>query len=73
MTKFFKKSKKLYFGVIWGNFSPNLGKNEFSWKKGLYQLLIIPIIYLGGKILKILQLIPDKNAELLMDRQAVIL
>ena len=69
MTKFFKKCKKPYFGVIWGNFSPSLGENEFSWKKGLCQFLNIPIIYHGAKILKILQLISDKNAELLMDRQ----
>ena len=36
MTKFFKKSKKKIFGVIgprWP-FCPNLGKNEFSLKKG---------------------------------------
>ena len=33
MTKFFKKSKKLYSWVISGNFCPYLGKNEFSWKK----------------------------------------
>ena len=33
MAKFFKKSKKPYFGVISGNFCPYLGKNEFSWKK----------------------------------------
>ena len=37
MTKFFKRSKKPYFGA-------NLGKNEFSWNKVLCQLLNIPII-----------------------------
>ena len=36
MTKFFKKSEKPYFGVIWGLFCPNLGKNEFSGKKGTF-------------------------------------
>ena len=35
MTKFFKGSKKTYFGVILDTFCPNLGKNEFSLKKGL--------------------------------------
>ena len=34
MTKFFKKSKKSYFGANPGPFRPNLGKNKFSWKKG---------------------------------------
>ena len=33
-TKSFKKSKWPYFGTILGPFSSNLGKNEFSWKKG---------------------------------------
>ena len=33
MAKFFKKSEKPYLGTILGPFSPNLGKNEFSWKK----------------------------------------
>ena len=37
MIKFFKKSKKLYFGAILVPFCPNLGKNDFSWKKGLCQ------------------------------------
>ena len=39
VTKFFKKSIKPYFGVILGTFCPNLGTNEFSWKKGLCQLI----------------------------------
>ena len=33
MTKFFKKSKKTYFGAILGPFCPDEGKNEFPWKK----------------------------------------
>ena len=45
MKKNCKKSKKTYFGAILGPFYPNLGKNEFSWKKQLYQFLDIPIIY----------------------------
>ena len=45
MTKFFKKSQKPYFGAILGPFRQNLGKNEFSWKKGLCQFLDIPVIY----------------------------
>ena len=44
MTKFFKKSKKLYFGAILGPFCPNFGKNESSWKKGLCQSLNISVI-----------------------------
>ena len=42
MTKFKKKN---YFGAILDYPCPNLGKNEFSLKKGLYQFLIIQIIY----------------------------
>ena len=46
MTKVFKKNpKRTYFGDILGPFYPNLGKNEFSWKKELCQFLDIPIIY----------------------------
>ena len=45
MRKFFKKSWKLYLGTILGPFYPNLGKKEFSYKKGLCQFLNIPIIY----------------------------
>ena len=44
MTKFLKKSKKPFFQVILGPFYQNFGKNEFSWKKGLYQFLNISII-----------------------------
>ena len=43
MTKFFKKSRKL-FGpseAIFGSFCPSFDKNEFSWKKGPYQFLDI--------------------------------
>ena len=35
MTNFFKKPKKTYFGVILGNFCPNLGKMNFPGKKAL--------------------------------------
>ena len=45
MTKFLKNPKRTYFGAILGPFYPNLGKNEFSWKKELCQFLDIPIIY----------------------------
>ena len=46
MTKFKKKNpKRTYFGAILGRFYPNLGKNEFSWKKAICQFLEIPIIY----------------------------
>ena len=67
MTKFFKKS---YFCAILSPFCPNLGKNEFSWKKGLCQFLDIPIIYHRAKNQK--KLISEKNAEL-TDRQTMVI
>ena len=45
MKKVFKKSKKPYFGTS----LDTLGKNEFSWEKGLCQFLDIPIIYHRAK------------------------
>ena len=33
--KMFQKSEKPYFGVIWGNFCPNLGKMYFPGKRSL--------------------------------------
>ena len=60
MTKCFKKSKKLYFGAISGPFFPNKNKNEFSWRKGLFQFLSILIIYHHAKN----SAIPEKNAKL---------
>ena len=69
MTKFFKKSKNPNFGAILGNFCPNLGKNESSWKKGLCQFLNNPIMYHGAKNLRRVTTRSDKNTELLMDRQ----
>ena len=35
-----------------GNFCPNLGEKEFSWNKGLWEFLNIPIIYHDAKNLK---------------------
>ena len=35
MKSFFKKSKKPYLEAILDPFCTNMGKNEFSWKKGL--------------------------------------
>ena len=35
--------------VILGPFFPNLGKNEISWKKRIFQFLNIPIIYYRAK------------------------
>ena len=65
MAKFFKKSKKPYFGTIWGPFCPTLGKNEFSWKKGLCQFLDIPIIYHRAKNQKRnYWALSEKNAKL---------
>ena len=43
--KVFQKIQKPYLGAILGPFCPYLGKNEFSWKKGLCQFFDIPIIY----------------------------
>ena len=33
MPKFFKIIRKPYIGAILGPFGPNLGQDEFSWKK----------------------------------------
>ena len=44
-----KNPKRTYFLVILHTFYPNLGKNEFSCKKELYQFLDIPIIYHPAK------------------------
>ena len=51
MTKCFKKSKN----PVLGPFCPNLGKNEFYWKKGSCKFLDIPIIYHRAKNQKKLQ------------------
>ena len=69
MTTFFKKSKYSNFGAILGNFCLNLGENESSWKKGLFQFLYIIIMYYGAKNLKRVTTCSDKNAKLLMHRQ----
>ena len=45
MTKIFKNTEH----PIPGPFFPNLGKNEFSWKKGLCQFKNISIIYYCAK------------------------
>ena len=49
MIKFLKKPKKPHFGAILGPYFPDLGKNEFSWKKVICQFLNIPIIYHHAK------------------------
>ena len=41
--------EKLHFAAILSPFCPNLDKNEFFWKKGLCQVLNIPIIYHHAK------------------------
>ena len=51
MTKFFKKSKKSFFGIIWAMFAQIWRKKNFPGKE-LGQLLNIPIIYHGAKTLK---------------------
>ena len=50
--KFFKQSKKSYFGAILDHFWPNFGKNKFSWKKELCQFLKISIIFVPLCIIK---------------------
>ena len=47
-----------------GPFCPNLGKNEFSWKKGLCRFLDIPTIYHHAKNEKKLMCHFEKNARL---------
>ena len=49
MTKCFRKSQKPYFVSILGPFAQIWAKNEFSWKKGLYQFFNIQIIYYCAK------------------------
>ena len=69
MIKFFKKSNKPYLGAILGPFFPNLGKNEFSWKKGLCQFLDIPIIYhFNNNQKKLLSRLWEKTPNWRMDR-----
>ena len=43
MTRFFKKSKKTYFGAILSPSCPNSGKNEFSRKKGSVSFEILQL------------------------------
>ena len=49
MTRFFKKSKKPYFGVILGSFCQNLGKKSFSEKKALSILKYFNYLLWGKK------------------------
>ena len=64
-NKIFQKIKTFLGGVILDPFYQNLGKNEFFWKRVLYQFLNIPIIYHCVKHQKKLMLIiPQKNAKL---------
>ena len=49
MTKFSKNPKKLMLGPFWALFCLNLGKNDFSWKKGLCQFSNIRIMYHRAK------------------------
>ena len=44
MTKFFKKSKKTYFGAILGPFCPNLGINEFWHKSASFSIFELSTI-----------------------------
>ena len=71
--KIFQKIPKTLFWGLFGLFFPNLGKNEFSWKK--WKFLNIPIIYHHGKNQKKLmshsleKCIDDRRADGQMDRQ----
>ena len=51
-VKVFEKIKKNYFGGILSPFCQNLGKNEFSGKRGSDQFLNILIIYHRAKNLE---------------------
>ena len=44
ITIFSKNPKRPWFGDILGTFCPNLGRNEFSWRKGPWQFLNIHTI-----------------------------
>ena len=59
-AKFLKNPERTYLGP----FYPNLGKNEFSWKKELCQFLDIPIIYHRAKISKKYWAISEENSKL---------
>ena len=64
-AKFLKNPERTYLGP----FYPNLGKNEFSWKKELCQFLDIPIIYHCAKNQKKnCRAISEENTKL-TDRQ----
>ena len=45
LNNILKKSKQNYFRANLGPFCSDSVKNEFSWKRGLFQFLNIPIIY----------------------------
>ena len=63
MTKFFKNSKKPYFGAMWP-FWPKFGQKGIFLEKRLCQFLNIPSIYHHAKNQKKLICLPKKNAEL---------
>ena len=67
MTKFFRKSKKPYFGAIPDPLCLNFGENEFSWQKRALSVLKISL-YHCDKNQKKLIVIPQKNCKLL-DKQ----
>ena len=55
------KYRKTLFWDHFGHFSPNLGKNEFPWKKELHQFLNIPITYHHAKNQKKLMSYPGRH------------
>ena len=69
MTKVFKKNpKRTYFGDILGPFYPNLGKNEFSWKKITVSFQKFQLSIIVPKIRKNYWAISEENTKL-TDRQ----
>ena len=69
MTKFFKKSKKPYFGAILGPFCPNFGKNEFSCKRALSIFKYFNYLPLCKKSEKTKEPFLRKNLNCWTDRQ----
>ena len=73
MIKFFKKSKKPYFGTILGPFCLNLGENGFSWKRRLsvfrYSNYLLSCQKSEKTIEPFLRKTPDGQTDWWTDRQ----
>ena len=68
-AKILQKIAKPYFRTIVGPFSPNLGKNKYSWKKGICQFFTIPVIYHCAKNQKKLMTHSWEKCQTDVDRQ----